>query len=362
MSGAAMNRAERKAERRAALDARRQARARQRSQPPPAHLMRLARHADRRGHQASTAHVQSAYPAVAEAGLGARGVYSGRDQHGGSFVYDPWVLYTGGLLTDANVIVIGQLGWGKSALSKAYPFRQRVFGRIFENIDPKGEYGPLIEAMGGVVLRLQPGGTTRLNPLTRIGTRELREGLLEAVTRAMLDRPLTQAEHVGLSGALLQADRHAGDAEVCIPDVLEQLREPTRELAEELMVSSAGEARAQLRDCALALKRLCRGPLAGMFDGPTTAGEHIWDAPAVSLDLSAVRAGIAGGDLPLGIMMVCATTFLDANRGERKRETEARGGTAPKVIRTNDEAWRAPPVARLREDYPAALQPARPNR
>ena len=63
-----------------------------------------------------------------------------------------------GLLTDANVIVIGQLGWGKSLLSKSYPFRQRVFGRVFENIDPKGEYGPLIEAMGGVVLRLQWAG------------------------------------------------------------------------------------------------------------------------------------------------------------------------------------------------------------
>ncbi len=174
--------------------------------------------------------MQSAYPAVAEAGLGARGVYVGRDQHGGSFVYDPWVLYTQNLLTDANVIVIGQLGWGKSALSKCYPFRQRVFGRVFENIDPKGEYGPLINAMGGVVLRLQPGGHTRLNPLTRIGSRQLREGLLEAVTRAMLDRPLTQAEHVGLAGALREADRLAGDGEVCIPDVLEQLRQPTRDL------------------------------------------------------------------------------------------------------------------------------------
>ncbi|HEY4277616.1 MAG TPA: hypothetical protein VGM91_05320 [Conexibacter sp.] len=321
--------------------------------------MRLGRHAERRGHQASTAHVQSAYPAVAEAGLGARGVYVGRDQHGGSFVYDPWVLYTAGLLTDANVIVIGQLGWGKSALSKAYPFRQRVFGRVFENIDPKGEYGPLIEAMGGIVLRLQPGGGTRLNPLTRIGSRELREGLLEAVTRAMLDRPLTQAEHVGLSGALMEADRRADDAEVCIPDVLDQLREPTRELAEELMVRCPNEAREELRDCALALKRLCHGPLAGMFDGPTTAGQHIWDAPAVSLDLSAVRAGIAGGDLALGIMMVCATTFLDANRGERKRDMEGRGKAVPKVIRTNDEAWRALPIAGLGEYYQAAFKLAR---
>ena len=75
----------------------------------------------------------------------------------------------------------------------------------------------------------------------------------------MLDRPLTQAEHVGLSGALMEADRLAGDAEVCIPDVLARLCEPTRELADELMVGGTEEARDELRECALALKRLCRG-------------------------------------------------------------------------------------------------------
>ena len=343
---------------RADLQTQRRRRAREASQSPGLRWSTRRRAEERRGHQASTAHVQSAYPAVAEAGLGARGAYIGRDQYGGSFVYDPWVLYTIGLLLDANVLLIGQLGWGKSALSKSYAFRQRVFGRVFENIDPKGEYGPLIEAMGGVVLRLQPGGATRLNPLTRIGSRELREGLLEAVTRAMLDRPLTQAEHIGLSAALTQADRAAGDAEVCIPDVLAQLHEPTRELADELMVEHH-RAREEMRDCALALKRLCRGPLAGMFDGPTTAGDHLWDAPAVSLDLSSVRAGVSGGDLALGIMMVCATTFLDAKRGERKRALEARGKTPPKVIRTNDEAWRALPVAGLGEYYQSAFKLAR---
>jgi len=361
--GAAVSRREcralARAERRAQLEARSRARERDRSQSPSQALTRLRRPAERRGHQASTAHVQSAYPAVAEAGLGARGVYIGRDQHGGSFVYDPWVLYTQGLLTDANVLVIGQLGWGKSALSKAYPFRQRVFGRVFENIDPKGEYGPLVEAMGGQVLRLEPGGAMRLNPLTRIGSRELREGLLEAVTRAMLDRPLSQAEHVGLASALAAADRAAGDAEVCIPDVLEQLRNPVRELADELMLRDVDDAREEMRDCALALKRLCRGPLAGMFDGPTSASERIWDAPAISLDLSSVRAGVSGGDLALGIMMVCATTFLDAKRAERKRALEARGKTPPKVIRTNDEAWRALPVSGLGEYYQAAFKLAR---
>ena len=37
------------------------------------------------GHRTTTAHIQAAYPFVAEGGLGGRGVYIGRDAYGGSF-------------------------------------------------------------------------------------------------------------------------------------------------------------------------------------------------------------------------------------------------------------------------------------
>lgn len=49
----------------------------------------------------------------------------------------------------------------------------------------------------------------------------MREGLLQAVTRAMLDRPLAQVEAVGLVAALAAADRHRDGGETCIPDVIE---------------------------------------------------------------------------------------------------------------------------------------------
>ena len=130
--------------------------------------------------------------------------------HGGSFVYDPWVLYARGVLNDANTLVIGRPDFGKSSLSKTWLLRSRVFGRRGEIVDLKGEYEPLVTALGGTILRLTPGGRTRLNPLTRIGRRELREGLLEAIARAMLGRPLSQAEAIGLSAALEQADRSTG--------------------------------------------------------------------------------------------------------------------------------------------------------
>ena len=324
------------------------------SQRPTGKLGRLRRPAERAGHQLSTAHFQAAYPAVAEAGLGARGVYIGSDLHGGSFVYDPWLLYARGVLSIANTLVLGMPDFGKSSLTKSWLYRSRVFGRRCEIIDPKGEYGELVHALGGVVLRLEPGGATQLNPLTRIGTPEMREGLLQAVAHAMLSRPLSQAEAVGVVEALSAADeQHAG--EVCVGHVVEQLRDPAERTIHALDLTHEA-AREQLREVALALMRLCHGPLRGMFDAPTSAGEDVWDAPAISLDISQVAAGNASSDLALAITMVCATAFLDAHRMARTLESQRAGQEGEKTIRVNDEAWRALPITGLGEYYQAAFK------
>lgn len=343
-------------------DAERRARAiglrRDRSQRPIGRLGRCALPGERPGHQVTTAHFQAVYPAVAEAGLGSRGVYIGRDMHGGSFVYDPWVLYARGVLNDANTLVIGRPDFGKSSLSKTWLLRSRVFGRRGEIVDLKGEYDDLVTALGGTILRLTPGGGTRLNPLTRIGRRELREGLLEAIARAMLGRPLSQAEAIGLSAALEEADRRRDGAEVCIPDVIEELRAPTAELADRLGATK-NDVQTELREVALALQRLCHGPLRGMFDGPTTAGEHVFDAPVISLDLSEITDGVAAVNLPIAIAMVCAVAFLDAKRIERAERARAAGRELEKTIRINDEAWRALPIAGLGDYYQAAFKLSR---
>jgi type IV secretory pathway VirB4 component len=333
--------------------ARRRSLRREDSQRASARLGRLLRPDERAGHQLSTAHFQAAYPAVAEAGLGARGVYIGSDLHGGSFVYDPWLLYQRGLLSIANTLVLGMPDFGKSSLTKTWLYRSRVFGRRCEIIDPKGEYSELVEALGGVVLRLTPGGATRLNPLTRTGTAEMREGLLQAVAHAMLARPLGQAEAVGLVEALAAADETQHE-EVCLGHVVRQLREPAERTIQALDMTREG-AREHLREVALALMRLCHGPMRGMFDAPTS-DEHAWHAPVVSLDISEIAAGSASSDLALAITMVCATAFLDAHRMKRTLEARAAGGEAEKTIRVNDEAWRALPIAGLGEYYQAAFK------
>lgn len=318
----------------------------------------LVRPGERPGHLASTAHIQAAYPFVAQASLGQRGVIIGRNVYGGVFALDPWELYAAGLLQDPNMLVLGLKGYGKSALCKTWIFRQQVFGRRVEVIERKGEYGSVVEAMGGVTLQLAPG--LRLNPLERVGTSESRESLLRAVTRALVGRDLTSAERVGLSAALGAVDARCSDREVVIPDIVAELREPSAELALELNVTQA-QAREELRECMLALRDLSTGPLRGMFDGPTNAGREVWERPAVAIDISQIARHAHGSDenTALAIALICATAFLDGQRHARHEHARAHGYEPEKTVRVNDEAWRALAVPGAAEYYSSALKLSR---
>jgi len=286
----------------------------------------------RPGHAASSAHVQAAYPFVAEGGLGGRGVYIGRDAYGGSFVYDPWELY-GRELTSPNMLVIGQIGRAKSSLVKTYLWRQAVFGRRAWVIDPKGEYHPLAHAFGVQPIALEPGGSIRLNPLTpRAGWHgQLR--LLQAVSAGALHRPLTPEEEAGLREALKLINTRAG-SEPTLPMVVDVLLRPSEEMAGALATTVEELAHAT-RQAALGLQRLCEGDLRGMFDGPTTPGLDL-DARLVVIDLHAVYDSAA-----LGILMTCAAAWLRAMVDEQRARASGGGaGDGGRLIVVVDEAWR----------------------
>jgi len=293
--------------------------------------MRL-RSVERPGHRATTRHLQAAYPFVAEGGLGGQGVYIGVDASGGSFVYDPFALYSQGVLRDPNMIVLGQVGFGKSSLIKTNLLRQSVFGRRGFVLDPKGEYGPLAEALGGVTVRLRPGGSVRLNPLTERAGAAAQLGLLHGVAAGALGRPPTQDEYEGLRVALELVVRR-GEGEPTLPDVAEALLHPTSEMADELATSHELAA-SSCRDAALGLRRLCVGDLRGMFDGPTAAGLDL-SAPFVVVDLSEVQ-----GSTALGILMTCATAWLRATVAELRERAEREGQAGEKIQLVIDEAWR----------------------
>jgi len=253
--------------------------------------------------------VGSLYPFVSEPALGATGPYVGRDLLGGSFCYDPFDLYAAGVLTNPNLVVLGQIGRGKSSLVKTYLWRQSLLGAQAWVIDPKGEYGPLARAWGVAPLTLAPGGRLRLNPLegpsmTAARPDDRRSVLLAALAEACLGRTLNPRERACLDVALVEAaHRHGGRP--LIPHVVEALLRPD-EVGAGSLASDARTLAEDGREVALELRRLVAGDLRGMFDGPTTTGLRV-DGPLVVLDLSAVY-----GSAALPVLMACATAWVQA--------------------------------------------------
>ncbi|MHB8671678.1 MAG: ATP-binding protein [Acidimicrobiales bacterium] len=310
-------------------------------------------------HRATTAQLGAAYPFMSEGGLGGRGSYIGRDVFGGAFTYDPFELYAAGILTNPNMVVIGQIGRGKSALMKTWLWRQAAFGRRAWVVDPKGEYQSLAQAFGVRTVRIAPGAGVRLNPLEGgtppAGSADDREParrrleLLGSLAEATLGRRLAPRERAAIELALERVTREAagraaggpapqggpeagdraagarqvGGPDPVLPDVVQALLVPTEESARTIHTDAATLSQ-DGREVALELRRLVDGDLAGMFDGPTTPGIDL-DAPLVVLDLSALYTSAA-----LGILMTCATAWLQATLSRRD------GHRRIVVI---DEAW-----------------------
>ncbi len=290
---------------------------------PGAAVMR--RSAERPGHRATTRHAQAIYPFMAAGGLGGRGVFIGRDSGGGAFCYDPWVLYGEGVLDDPNVIVLGKLGQGKSALVKTLLWRMLLFGRRAFVLDVKREYGPLCAAAGVKPISLVPGGGVRLNPLASRPEEHAQLELLRAVTITAIGQTLTQAEAAALREALHVVRERS---EPTLPEIASVLFDPSAEMAERLR-TQPGRLAADVRRAALALQDLCEGPLRGMFDGPTTPALDL-DARLLVLDLHAVRDSPA-----VGILMACATAWMSALLA-RMSERPGR----ERLINVADESWK----------------------
>jgi hypothetical protein len=105
----------------------------------------------------------------------------------------------------------------------------------------------------------------------------------------------------------------------------------------------------------LQLRLLSDGPLAGMFDRPTTIPPSTWEQDAIAIDLSAITA-LAGADdegqnKPLAITMMCCSAFLTATAVQRAARCEREGLPKPKTMRVNDEGWRVLAVPGQAQQY-----------
>ncbi len=263
-------------------------------------------------HQDTSATLAGAYPFLAEGGLGGEGVFVGQDLYsGGSFVYDPWVLYQRGVITAPNVVLAGIVGAGKSALAKALYTRSIPFGRrVYVPGDPKGEHTAVAEAVGGQAIVLGHGLPNRLNPLDAgrrpSGVSDVewasmvtarRRDLIGALTETVLGRPLSPVEHTAVDIALHKAV--SGSQTPVLPMVVDRILNP--EAGSDARLAEDG------RVVGHALRRLVAGDLAGIFDGPSTVAFDP-DLPMVSLDLSRV----AENNALISVLMTCASAWMES--------------------------------------------------
>lgn len=309
--------AERKAAARAEADAERAERSATtylpRSGEPGHAALRAWRRFKLPAHQDTSAALAGAYPFLAEGGLGGEGVFVGQDLYsGGSFVFDPWVLYQRGVITAPNVVLAGIVGAGKSALAKSLYTRSIPFGRrVYVPGDPKGEHTAVAKAVGGQAIVLGHGLPNRLNPLDSgrrpSGVSDVewaamvtarRRDLIGALAETVLGRPLTPVEHTAVDIALNAAV--AGSQTPILPMVVDYILNPDTSTNDPRLAEDG-------RNVGHALRRLVAGDLAGIFDGPSTVAFDP-DLPMVSLDLSRV----AENNALISVLMTCASAWMES--------------------------------------------------
>lgn len=286
-------------------------------------------------HRATSEVLAGAYPFLAEAGLGEKGIYVGTDSYStAGFCFDPWVLYHDGVLTNPNIVLAGVIGSGKSSCAKALATRSLAFGRkAYIPGDPKGEWTAVSRAVGGQAIELGGGLPTRLNPLDEgpgpsgSGRQEWlsqvagrRRDLLRALVELSLGRPLDSVEATAVFAALDCAV--AGNTTPTLPHVVSAMFDPSRAVAG----SSVQQLGEDGRIAAHALNRLVAGDLSGLFDGPSTTRFDA-DLPMLSLDLSR----ISGSDQLIALVMTCTSTWMEAALADPA------GGQRWVIY---DEAWR----------------------
>ena len=275
--------------------------------------------------EATTAQLGAVYPCVATRALPADAVFVGRDVFGGPFVYDPFLLYAAGALTNPNMVVLGQIGRGKSAFVKSYLLRQAALGRRVVVLDPKGEYGPFARSLESTPIALRPGGTHRLNPLDGIvdtGRSAVLASLslIAELAAACLGRALLPAEHAAVELALASTAR---GVRLTLPAVVAALLEPEAASAREIRCS-VEDLQADGRQIALELRRFVSGEFLGMFDGETSVGINL-HARVVVVDLSAIYHSSA-----LGAALTCVSAAM---------QSAWRSSSPDKTFFVVDEAW-----------------------
>lgn len=189
------------------------------------------------------------------------GILYGINEHNdGLIIFDRFTL------ENANSVVFGKSGSGKSFFTKLEALRSLMFGAEVIVLDPEEEYKRLSEAVNGEYITFSFNGGIKINPFDLSGVAEEGEnelGLkvlsLHSLMRVIMDK-LNPSEDALLDRALILTYKQKG----ITPDPATQNREPP--IMEDLYKTLLGMEEPEAKGLADRLEKFIKGSLAGIFD------------------------------------------------------------------------------------------------
>ncbi len=212
-----------------------------------------------------TTSLATTFPFISSELTANKGVLYGINEHNGSLV-----VFDRFSLENANAVIFGKSGSGKSFLAKLEVMRSLMFDGEVIVIDPEEEYRPLCEALGGQYISFSMNASSKINPFDlggvgkttedRLGSKILSLhrlfriifGELDGGTEAVLDK------------ALMSVYRMRG----ITPDPTTQMNEAP--LMEDLYKVLLGMEEREAQALAERMERYIKGSLAGIFDQRST--------------------------------------------------------------------------------------------
>ncbi|MBI4089316.1 MAG: DUF87 domain-containing protein [Candidatus Levybacteria bacterium] len=190
-----------------------------------------------------------------------KGIMYGLNQQNGSLI-----IFDRFSLENANEVVFGKSGSGKSFLIKLEAMRQFMFGTEIIIIDPEGEYEAIAKTFAGEYVSFTPSSPIKINPFDLSGMYvegENELGLkilsLHALLRIVMGE-LDAVHDAILDRALVETYRQKG----ITTDPTTQKKEPP--LMEDLYKVLLGMEDPNASELALRLEKFIKGSLSGLFN------------------------------------------------------------------------------------------------
>ncbi|MBA2393999.1 MAG: hypothetical protein H0V70_14820 [Ktedonobacteraceae bacterium] len=278
------------------------------------------------------------FPFLSNTLFHAHGVMEGVTPQGDPVIVDPW----GEGMANANRIILGPPGWGKSHGVKSTVIRQILKAVCAQRdshqkeklcyqvivVDPEREYAHMSNLFGGQVIRLSPGSAHCINPFDLPRVREEDQDKAEHIDRLaehiqhlhrlleimLADRTPTGAgtlksEEKGiLDRVLFEAYRKVG-----ITKDIQTHRRAAPLMRDVYEVLQTGRYGTDITGLTQRLERFVDGSLAGLFAGPTNVS---LDRVIVDFDVRDLETELR----PIGLFLVSNFVWTESFHSKIPRQ------------------------------------------